>query len=236
VEPTGDDAVRGRRDAVLAPLVPNVLRASKRLLQDEQNLLLDAGRRARKGVEASRLLPEPAHHREAWVEAVRPGVDVAYSSGRTAVGRRRKPVNAPQRLLNELAGSLVTPLRERLITTVDDVVGRGPYASPAELHRELSSAVGARYREWKGGDLEVALSDALAAAYARGTYDATPSGAQLQWIPDQAGRCPDCDDNALEPTLKGRHFPTGQSHPPAHPGCRCMVIPVPRDETAEPGT
>ena len=48
----------------------------------------------------------------------------------------------------------------------------------------------------------------------------------LQWVPADPGRCPDCDDNALEPTLKGKAFPTGQPHPPAHPGCRCIVVPA----------
>jgi hypothetical protein len=65
----------------------------------------------------------------------------------------------------------------------------------------------------------------LAAAYARGAYDGSPPAAMLRWIPADPGQCPDCDDNALEPTLKGKAFPTGQPHPPAHPGCRCLVVP-----------
>ena len=61
------------------------------------------------------------------------------------------------------------------------------------------------------------------AAYARGVYDAAPDGARLRWVPAGSGKCPDCDDNALEPTVKGSDFPTGQPHPPAHPGCRCLA-------------
>ena len=48
----------------------------------------------------------------------------------------------------------------------------------------------------------------------------------LQWIPLAVGRCADCDDNAFEPTVKGEAFPTGQAHPPAHPGCRCLLAPA----------
>jgi len=27
------------------------------------------------------------------------------------------------------------------------------------------------------------------------------------------------------PTPKGERYPTGQPHPPAHTGCRCLVLP-----------
>jgi hypothetical protein len=48
----------------------------------------------------------------------------------------------------------------------------------------------------------------------------------LRWIvDDDGGPCPDCDDDALAgPTRKGDPFPTGQLHPPAHPGCRCVLV------------
>ena len=75
-------------------------------------------------------------------------------------------------------------------------------------------------------DLEVVLLDVLTAAYARGAYDAAPGGAPLRWVPDRPGQCPDCDDNALEATVKSKLFPTGQAFPPAHPGCRCIVVPA----------
>jgi hypothetical protein len=129
-------------------------------------------------------------------------------------------------VLNELAAGLIAPLRERLATTLAAVAAQGPYESAAELHRELASAVGARYREWRASDLEVRLGDTLAAAYARGAYDGAPSGAHLRWVTDAGQRCPDCEDNSLEPTVKGQSFPTGQPHPPAHPGCRCFVVVV----------
>lgn len=226
--PSEDDAIRAARDAAIEPLAPDLLRAAKRLLQDEQNLLLDAGRRARKRLEASRLLPDATERAETTAETLAPALDVAYSSGRTVTGKRRTNVHAPERLVKDLATTLVMPLHERLAATIDDVAARGPYASLPEQHRELVSAIGARYREWRSRDLAVHVGDVLAAAYARGAYDATPRGTELRWVPDAPGHCPDCDDNALEPTPKGKPFPTGQSHPPAHPGCRCLVVPVAR--------
>ena len=36
--------------------------------------------------------------------------------------------------------------------------------------------------------------------------------------------CPDCEDNGLNgPQQPEQQFPTGHMHPPAHPGCRCLL-------------
>jgi hypothetical protein len=220
-----DDATRRQRDEMLAPLTAGLLRGSKRLLQDEHNELLDTVRRVRGRVDSARLLPDPENQHAAWSAVLGPTIDEAYTVGRAMTGRRRRPASAPKRLVAELAAGLITPLRERLMTTMDAVVADGPYESTSELHAALGPAISARYREWRARDLEGLLGDLLAAAYARGAFDATPSGARLRWVPAEVGQCPDADDNALEPTVKGQPFPTGQPYPPAHPGCRCLVVP-----------
>jgi hypothetical protein len=68
----------------------------------------------------------------------------------------------------------------------------------------------------------------LAAAFTMGAYRASPDDASLRWlVDDDEGACPDCDDNALAgPTPKGSKFPTGQTYPPAHAGCRCLLVPA----------
>jgi hypothetical protein len=47
-------------------------------------------------------------------------------------------------------------------------------------------------------------------------------------VVDRAGEpCPDAEDNALAGVVPaGEPFPTGVCQPPAHPGCRCMVLPA----------
>jgi hypothetical protein len=220
------DSVLHRRNTLLEPLLPDVVRSSKRLLQDEQNSLLDAVRRARGKHEANRLLPEPGRQRETWTALLAPSFNAAYLGGRAAAGKTGRVSSAPERVVIELAAALLNPLRERITVTIDAVVAEGPYESPNELQRALGSAIGARFREWRGVDLEGRILDVLDAAYARGAYEASGPAAMLEWVPDEPGRCPDCDDNALEPTLKGKPFPTGQTHPPAHPGCRCVALPV----------
>jgi hypothetical protein len=215
-----------RRDTVLEPLLPDVVRSAKRLLQDEQNSLLDAVRRARGKHEATRLLPEAVRQRETWTALLAPSFNAAFLGGRAASGKSGRVSRAPDRVVIELAAALVNPLRERITVTIDAVVAEGPYESPNELQRALGAAIGARFREWRTVDLEGRILDVLTAAYARGAYEASGPAAMLQWLPDDPGRCPDCDDNALEPTLKGKPFPTGQTHPPAHPGCRCIALPA----------
>ena len=73
-----------------------------------------------------------------------------------------------------------------------------------------------------------------AAAYAFGAFSAAPVE-ELVWVVDRAeGGCPDCDDNALAgPTPRGSAFPTGQVHPPAHAGCRCLVLPATENEAEQ---
>ncbi len=223
--PAHVDPALARRDSVLEPLLPDVLRSAKRLLQDEQNSLLDAVRRARGKHEATRLLPEAVRQRETWTALLAPSFNAAYLGGRAASGKSGRVSRAPDRVVIELAAALVNPLRERITVTIDAVVAEGPYESAVELQRALGTAIGARFREWRTVDLEQRILDVLTAAYARGAYEAAGPAAMLRWLPDEPGRCPDCDDNALEPTLKGKPFPTGQTHPPAHPGCRCIALP-----------
>jgi hypothetical protein len=129
----------------------------------------------------------------------------------------------PPELATELATSVAAPLRDRLETSLASIDAR----NPADAEIAIAQSLGARYREWRSQGLDDALGDAVALAYARGQYDSAPRGARLRWVPARVGKCPDCDDNALEPTTKGDSFPTGQQYPPAHPGCRCFLVLAP---------
>ena len=224
--PAGSAAsIRSRRDAVIAEVTPDLLKRARRMLRDQENLLLDAVRRSRGRYESSRLLPDRAHEGVAWSNLLTPMVNTVYLEGRMAVGKKNRITEMPERLLVEFSESFSAPLRERLVGTIRSTVSEGPYESNAELTRVMGAALGARFREWRGSDLEDHTAYVLAAVYTRGCYDAAGPGVCLKWVADETGRCPDADDNALEPTIKGHAFPTGQKYPPAHPGCRCFVIP-----------
>ncbi|HXW32296.1 MAG TPA: hypothetical protein VEJ21_04325, partial [Acidimicrobiales bacterium] len=121
----------------------------------------------------------------------------------------------------ELAHAMVAPLRRRLLEQ----------AEWPELDDEAAVAdfVGSAFREWKGQRAERIAADHAHGAFWQAALAAIPRAEQLRWVVDDEGvQCPDCDDNALAGAMAaGETFPTGHVHPPAHPGCRCLLVPGP---------
>ena len=218
--PVTDDEARDARAAVLTPLRRELGRKVKRALQDEQNDVLDRIRTVKGVPEAAAVLPEADEQIRVLVATMREPVDAAFNGGRAAIGGRPGGAApggaAPGAMVDGLAAAMVERLRSRLVEAID-------HAGEGEA---VTQRLGARYREFKGQELDAVVEDTLAAAWALGVYDAAPAGQTLRWVPSVEGTCPDCDDNALEPTVRGESFPTGQPHPPAHPGCRCLLVPV----------
>jgi DivIVA domain-containing protein len=206
---------RAKRAREVDPLLAPLLKRTKRTAQNDQNALLDAVRRHKGRPTAAQVLPDTDAQIADWAEVLRDAVNQAYGAGRIAV--RAEPADVYDDLVKEAAAVVVEPLRTRLGNAIDDDEGDTG---------GLVERIGARYREWKNQSLERSLAEVLALAWARGVYDAVPDGAVMWWVPFEEGRCSDCDDNALEPTVKGKEFPTGQPFPPAHPGCRCLLAPA----------
>jgi hypothetical protein len=119
-----------------------------------------------------------------------------------------------------MAVELVEPLRARLTRAL---AAGADADDPSVAAESLRST----YRQWKVQQVEECARHHVLAACSLGAFAATPPATTLQWLVDDDGHCPDCDDNALAgPTAKGETFPTGQLHPPAHPGCRCLLVPA----------
>ncbi|MGZ6962813.1 MAG: DivIVA domain-containing protein [Acidimicrobiia bacterium] len=212
---TPDDALRVERAEILEPLARDLARRAKRALQDQQNELLDKIRTIKGKVDPTEVLPATEEQEAAWGRVLEEPLSSAYGtaySGLAEDGADAPPV--PAELLAEIAKEMVEPWRQRLVSAIDGA---------AEDPDAITQRLGARYREYRGRELDDALGDALAAAWARGAFAAVPDGTMLRWVPAELGRCPDCDDNALEPTVRSAPFPTGQLFPPAHPGCRCFI-------------
>ncbi len=213
---TGDDALRAERDEILAPIAHDLARRAKRALQDQQNEILDKIRTVKGKVESATVLVDAEAQEAAWVTVLREPLASAYSHSYTKVAPPGgPPPELPTDLVDDLAHVMVAPWRKRLVAAID---GAGDDSDA------MTQRLGARYREYRGRELDAALGDSIAAVWARGTFDAVPDGTMLRWVPAEVGRCPDCDDNALEPTARSESFPTGQRHPPAHPGCRCFLV------------
>jgi hypothetical protein len=222
------DPAIARRDAIVRPVVGHLVRQVKRALQDDQNLLLEGIRRAtsRSGAVTGgidELLPDHEEQLEAVAAVVRPALaEVWLAVGfagvdPTAVPHERREATVDD-LAQRFARELVLPLRDRLEAGVLEA------ADAATSAAELAERVGAHYREWKVQRTEVAVLELIAATAARVVHDAAPEGAVLRWVADGDVPCAECEDNALEPTVRGSSFPTGHAVPPAHPGCRCFLV------------
>ena len=220
-EETGDEPAdpAGRtlrqRDDLLAASERELARRLKRVLADEQNEVLD---RLRRGgtVEVDDVIPAADEHVDRYAIAATPVLDDAAAYGAALVGGT---AGSCDDLAGALGRTLVEPLRVRIGRSFDDC--DGDVEETAERMRAL-------YREWKANHIGVAVRHFTAGAYARGAYDATPAGTPLRWLVDRScDACPDCDDNALAGQVtRGDPFPTGDTGAPAHPDCRCLVVPA----------
>jgi hypothetical protein len=204
------------RDTVLAGVERELGRRLKRVLADEQNEVLDLLRRGR-SVAFADVVPPGDEHADRFAIAAGPDLDTAAAHGAASIGGDLR-VSCDE-LAGSLGRTLVDPLRVRIERSFDDCDG--------DLE-EVTERLRALYREWKGQHIGAAVRHYTAAAYAWGAYEGSPEGTKLRWLVDRTGEaCPDADDNALAgPVAKGTPFPTGDRCAPAHPGCRCLVVPV----------
>jgi len=227
-EPTLEESEENwleRRNQMLAPVHDRLARKLKRTLQDDQNDLLD---RVRNSTRHPHLdpLPPAADHAARFATAAEPILGEAFERGSEFARSALPGVSGgdtgavhTQSVARTLAADLVGDLRLRLGRAV---------AEPGFDETGLADLVGSAYRSWKGARVEALAMDHLVAAFERGVLASVPPDARLVWIvDDDGGPCPDCDDNGLAgATPAGSEYPTGQTHPPAHPGCRCLLVPA----------
>ncbi len=214
----GVDPLVAQRDEVLDPLVATLARRLKRALQDDQNDILDR-LRAKGGWAPGVLLSEDDHARR-YVHAVADQLMEAARAGATFAGGKADEAPGVEDVAASMAAEIVAPLRRRL-EQAGPSVDEGDESALVEL-------VGAAFREWKGARTERLAGDQTVFAFARAALAAVPPGTVLRWVvDDDVAECPDCDDNALAGPVPSREdFPTGHAHPPAHAGCRCLLVPA----------
>ncbi|MEI6571493.1 MAG: hypothetical protein WCO36_08700, partial [Actinomycetes bacterium] len=211
------DDERSMCEAVLVPLRRDAIKRAKRALQDDQNALLERLRTQKGRVDLAAILGDGAEQTATWVALLSEPLGKAFIGAHTGLTTEPAP-KVPEELTSGPVEEIVGGLRLRLSAVI------AANDSP-DSDDSISRAVGSCFRDARGQGLEAALGDALSAAWSRGVYEAVATGTLLRWVPIEAGRCSDCDDNALEPTPRGQNFPTGQAYPPAHPGCRCLITP-----------
>ena len=217
--PTGPDAeVLLARDELLEGPLSALSRKIKRTLADEQNRILDElratdidGREALLGVETEQSDRFAAAAIDALGDAAVAGRQFALAQGSAeAPGLSDGAIGT---IAQELATKIVAPLRRRLAEAL---------GSP-----DPTIEVNTAFREWRGARVDRVVGDAALESFFAAVIAVVGDG-EVRWAVGGAGDpCPDCADNSLEASVSaGSTFPTGQAHPPAHPGCRCAVVPV----------
>jgi hypothetical protein len=217
-----DESMLQRRDEMLAPIEEQLGRKLKRVLQDEQNELLDRIRVTTGPLNG--LAHDAATHASRYaeaatpllLEAIRQGASFANPAAPCPEGLDQE--SAP--LASALAQEVADPLNGRISEVLSDASHDAD--TPVGVDR-----LGAAFRQWKVEKIAVIARHHVVVAFGRGAFVASGDH-HLRWVVDDDGTpCPDCDDNALAgPTPKGERYPTGQEHPPAHPGCRCVLLPA----------
>ncbi len=220
-EPVAANPLVGRRDELVGPLITALSRRLKRTLQDDQNDLLDR-LRSSGSTWSSGLLPDEVEHLDAYSTAALPQLEQAASAGRLFVGDQSEGGPLADHVVgvaHDLATTIVGPLRRRLADT-EELADADESA--------VSEHIGAAFREWKGERIERLAGDYVIAGFSAGSV--AGSSQDIEWIAAStpgSTPCPDCDDNALNgPQPAGQDFPTGHRHPPAHSGCRCLLVPA----------
>ncbi len=226
VVPKVDESLFVRRSEVLDPLIATMTRKVKRVMADEENSMLTYLEGKKALVALEKVLPEASIQTQQYVEALTEDIMAAAMGGAKSLSSSmksdlRKKISSAsvmQVLAKSIEDSIVLPLRDRIQRCVIQSDGN---------RDEMSSLVRSAYREWKLQRIDSHIPDLACLAYSRGAYLVLDSGTPVCWMVDPNGpACADAEDNALAgATALGTEFPTGNLHPTAHAGCRCLVTP-----------
>ena len=95
---------------------------------------------------------------------------------------------------------------------------------------EIADRIRSAYRDWRASAIPELAGDLAIAGFAEGVRKAAGPGAAWCWVADNGGLpCSDAEDNSLAGGVTvGDKFPTGDTLPPAHAGCRCILLPAPQ--------
>jgi len=205
-----------RRDATTDELERRLARRLKRVLSDEQNEALDRMRRVKGAPQVDQVLVSEDDHRERYRAAAAEDLTASERAGAGFFGEAPDKPAPIGDIAEAFASDLVQALRGRLEAAFHD---------GGDEH-EISERIRACYREWKTQRIADVARHYVQVAFGRGVA-AFELDSPTRWLVDHAGvPAPDCDDNALAGAVApGEPFPTGDIHPPIHPGCRCLAVP-----------
>ena len=215
VQPMHDAGAFAKRDEVLAPIVVAMSRKLKRVLADEENEVLEYLRGKKNALTIDAMVGEQEVHAKRYGDAISEDI-MAAAKGAAKSAKVTDVIPTVDVLIGV---QLVKPLRDRLAKAIEQN-GTDRVA--------MAKALRGVYRQWKSQHIDEQVDDIACLAYSRGFFAGVKPGTQVCWMVDPNGpECPDAEDNSLAGSIAlGKEFPTGNLHPLAHAGCRCLLAPV----------
>jgi DivIVA domain-containing protein len=213
------------RNEALAAQVVTAARKLKRVLADEQNSVLEHLRAKKSSLDIDAILGTVDEHALRYATAISDESMAAASAGAKSVkdsggsSRRVTQKAISTHTAATIASGLVAGFREESRIAIGE----------AEGDREvLASLMRDVYRKWKMDSIDTHVDDIACSSYSKGAYLALEPGTAISWMVDPVSHCcSECEDNSLAGMVtRGDDFPTGDVHPPAHAGCRCLVCPA----------
>lgn len=214
------DPLQARADA-LGDAPDTAARRMKRLLQEDQNDLLDRLRTRRGKGSLNENIPPQDEQVARFKEGLSEILGSAFREGRKLAGADG-PGDVDKAVVGLITKQLVSPLRSEVSRTVE--AGLEAQDTATAIAEHVSDV----FRVWKGVRTEMLGEGMVHAAFHQGLIDAwrNQGSGQKKWVQDQERDCPKdvCNSNAEAGFLPvDSAFPSGHIAPPAHGGCTCTL-------------
>lgn len=221
--PADADDLIDARDEAVGPIERNLARRFKRVLDDEQNEMLDALRRLRRGADTASLLPDADVALDAYLDVVHEELTHAVAAGAASLrdhGLSPHPMDADV-VADGLRPVLSAVLVEPWLDTLGELLGRGDDAAT------VTSGVRTAYRYRKMDDLADISGAVVVAAYNLGVAAAAAKGTALEWVVDHTDATE--TDVHFDPVRAGdAEKAVAILAESVGSGCRCVLAPVDR--------
>jgi hypothetical protein len=205
-----------RRDQAIAGSLAVLVRKVKRALQDDQNVMIESLRGVT-GMITTEFEDEMAQRQRYHGAAVSALGDAVAAGGKFAASENPEATGATDgsvasECAEDLAVTIVVALRKRII---------------ADGHGDGSERANAAYKEWRGARVERLCTDTARRAFNAGALAASTGLSVRFLVAPTDSPCDACrHDAASSARVAGLAFPSGQTHPPLHAGCACIVLPI----------
>lgn len=226
VMPKLNQSVFEHRAATITAVLDAMVRIAKRVLADDENAIITHVGGKRTSLSPDAVLHDLEQQSRRYVDALREELtSIAVEAARTIQSARRADLrtSALDGVVEGVAHIIVSDLLRQLHDRV-----RAALESHVDDRDAIIGEVRSTFKQARSETLTKVVTDVAHFAYARGVFTACDTAGKVCWVVDANGpACADAEDNALAGAIRhGEAFPTGQLHPLAHDGCRCLVIPA----------